>query len=173
MDHHLAERDAQCRNIKVPDDWFKRNEKKKIDPVRMESQQYKWLRRDDCLELDVDETWFSGHVMGVEQGKYGKYYRIYLTNYKNSETPTNFWGAIGVKFFRSVGFEENFVGFFVDVKMRKKYIDGKSLNIKVKLSDSEHCAHPDEEIDLAEQLGEAETENLLSADWSFLDGIPK
>lgn len=162
------------RNIEVPPDWFRRTQRKgKRGPVSMESTRYKWLKSNDCLDLKKGQRWFAGHFMGIEEGYYGKYYRIFLTHFKGSKAPVNFWGAISVKFFRSMGFDQNFVGNYLDVKLLKNYLEKKSLNIKVQISESEFGVPSDDEIDLAEKLGGAETENLMNADWSFLDGIPK
>jgi len=159
------------RSIKIPADWFTRNSEKPGEPVRMASQRLKWLKPDDCLELEIEQSWFAGHVLGIEQGKYGKYYRLFLTKFKDEETPVNFYGAISVKFLRNIGFDQNFVGNFIDIILRKKYIEKGALNIKVQISASDMCATSDEEIDFTEQLCEAETENLMAQDWSFLNGI--
>lgn len=161
------------RNIKLPADWFKRNADRKREVIFYESQGIKWLRQDDCIELEVEQTWFAGHFHSVETGKYGKYYRILLTQFKGQESPPNIWAAISVKFFKAIGYDENLVGFFVDIKLRKNYVPLKPLILDVNISDSELCAQSEEEITDIEHLSEEETENLASADWSFLDGITK
>lgn len=164
------------RNVKVPSGWEKRNKEKKIpgkDTLLHAPVKLVWLKSVDCTGLETDQHWFAGHVVSVDPGLYGKYYRILLTWYKNEETPPNFYGAISVKFFRRFGLEQNLKGNFVDVKMRKVYIPEKDLHLNIQISNSELCAPSDEEIDLVEQLDQAETENLMGADWSFLNELKK
>jgi len=161
------------QNIQVPDNWFKRGKERDYEVKFFESQYLRWLRREDCENLPVGHTWFQGHFHSTEQGKYGRFYKILLTEYKNQPCPPNIWAAISVKFFRAIGYDQNLVGFFVDTKLRKIYVDKKPLILDVSISESELCARSDEEITDVEHLSEEETENLAGADWSFLDVIPK
>jgi hypothetical protein len=158
-------------NIKIPAGWFKRNEPKKREILFHGSQNQKWLKASDCAGLEAGDIWFSGHVHSIENGKFGKYYRILLTNFRGQETPASFWGAISVKFFRAIGHDDNLVGFFVDMKLKRIYLDKKPLIIDVQFSDSELCARSEDVIEDIEHLSQEETENLASADWSFLDGL--
>jgi hypothetical protein len=158
-------------NIKIPANWFKRNSDKKLTVEFFESQKIKWIKTDDCKEIQVGQTWFSGHVHSIAEGLYGNYYRILLTKYRNIECPIHFWGAISIKFLNAMGYKENLVGFFLDAKLKKEYILNKPLVIGFEISDSEVCVRNEEENLEVSELSSEETENLLNADWSFLDGI--
>jgi DNA polymerase family B len=122
------------RNIVIPPGWFKGSRTFLEDEKFFESQRLHFFRREECLGLKSGDVWWRGRIVDMRQGKFGKYFVIFVKHFLGENVATkNMTGAISTKYFSRFLEGQNFLDEIVEFSLSADYIGTGSFNLDIKV----------------------------------------
>jgi hypothetical protein len=126
-------KDDKFRNIVVPKRWLRKTgfEKKNINKAKL-----LFLKSATAIGVPKGEPWFRGVIISLHSGKYGPYFKLFLTEFcgRNCEAK-KIQAGIPTRFFQGFDEDDIFIGKKVEFIMREDYLGRGPFNVKVSLSE--------------------------------------
>lgn len=133
----MPKKEDAFRSMVIPPDWFSDGETdiEEEEHKYFSSQEIHFLKREECLELNPGDLWFSGEVMEQKIGKFGRYYILFLKEYLGKKVARkNILAAITEKYFLRFGADQKIYRKRVDFFLLEKYLgENHPLKVRVKI----------------------------------------